>query len=256
MNPLLSVGDLHWAPPGARTDVLQGTRFELREGGLGVLIGPSGCGKSSLGAVIAGYETPSAGWVRLDGRPVTGPGPDRLMVFQESALWPWMTVLDNVAFGPIARRELAPEDANARARTLLAEFGLDGFAEKYPGQLSGGMKRRVDLAQALINQPRLLILDEPFRGLDVMTRELMQDYFLRTVEGRGQATLFISSEVEEAVFLADEVLVMDRRGRIVDTIAIELPRPRPADVVDGAAFQRAQMTLLSRLEAVQDLDAA
>jgi NitT/TauT family transport system ATP-binding protein len=163
-----------------------------------------------------------------------------------------MTVRDNVAFGPIARGELAPAEAEARAQALLEEFGLAGFAHKHPGQLSGGMKRRVDFAQALINQPQLLVLDEPFRGLDVMTRELMQDYFLRLVEGRGQTTLFISSEVEEAVFLADEVLVMDRTGRISDRLTIDLPRPRPAEVVDSAAFQRTQMALLHRLEAIQD----
>ena len=252
MTPLLSVGDVHWSPPGAAHPVLQGTRFDLAAGRLTVLIGPSGCGKSSLGYLIAGYATPSAGWIRLEDRPVTGPGPERLMVFQESALWPWMTVRDNVAFGPIARGELAPPEAEARAQALLEEFGLAGFAHKHPGQLSGGMKRRVDFAQALINQPQLLVLDEPFRGLDVMTRELMQDYFLRLVEGRGQTTLFISSEVEEAVFLADDVLVMDRTGRITDRLDIDLPRPRPAEVVDSAAFQRAQMALLDRLEAVQD----
>jgi NitT/TauT family transport system ATP-binding protein len=251
-DPVLRVHDLHWAPGRSGEEVLKGTRFDLREGNLTVLIGPSGCGKSTLGYLIAGYETADSGWIEIDGARIGAPGPNRLMVFQESALWPWMSVLDNVSFGPAARGELSRSEAESRARRLLGEFGLGGFVDKYPGQLSGGMKRRVDIAQALINGPRLLILDEPFRGLDVMTRELMQEYFLQLFENRSQTTLFITSEVEEAVFLADEVLVMDRRGRIARRLDVGLPRPRRAEAVDTPEFQEAQMTLLAALEAIQD----
>ena len=251
-EPLLSVRNLRWAPPREEEAVLNGTSLELREGSLSVLIGPSGCGKSTLGYLIAGYYQAEAGEIHIDGRAVRQPKPDRLMVFQESALWPWMTVLDNVVFGPLSRREAPRREIEARAQTLLEEFGLAAFAKHYPHQLSGGMKRRVDLAQAVINQPRLLILDEPFRGLDVMTRELMQEYFLELFEGRGQTTLFITSEVEEAVFLADEILVMDQQGRIAQRQPVALPRPRTSAATDTAECQEAQVDLLAALEAVQE----
>ena len=250
-QPLLSVRNLRWAPPNETEEVLQGTSLDLQEGSLTVLIGPSGCGKSTLGYLIAGYYEAAAGDIRIDGKAVREPQPDRLMVFQESALWPWMSVLDNVVFGPLSRRQAPRREIEARARALLDEFGLSAFADRYPHQLSGGMKRRVDLAQAVINEPRLLILDEPFRGLDVMTRELMQEYFLGLFEGRGQTTLFISSEVEEAVFLADEILVMDLNGQIAHRLPIELPRPRSSAVADTPEFQKAQVDLLAALEAVQ-----
>jgi NitT/TauT family transport system ATP-binding protein len=252
VEPVLRVHDLHWSPGRSGEEVLRGICFDLPEGKLTVLIGPSGCGKSTLGHLIAGYETADSGWIEIDGARVAAPGPDRLMVFQESALWPWMSVVDNVSFGPAARGELSRSEAASRARRLLGEFGLGAFADRYPGQLSGGMKRRVDIAQALINGPRLLILDEPFRGLDVMTRELMQEHFLQLFESRSQTTLFITSEVEEAVFLADEVLVMDRRGRIAQRLDIGLSRPRRAGVTDTSSFQEFQMTLLAALEAVQE----
>ncbi|MEX0924021.1 MAG: ATP-binding cassette domain-containing protein [Rhodovibrionaceae bacterium] len=250
-QPLLSVRNLRWAPPGETEPVLNGTTLDLKEGSLSVLIGPSGCGKSTLGYLIAGYYEAAEGEVRIDGKPVREPRPDRLMVFQESALWPWMSVLDNVVFGPLSRREAPRREIEAQAKALLEEFGLSAFANRYPHQLSGGMKRRVDLAQAVINQPRLLILDEPFRGLDVMTRELMQEYFLGLFEGRGQTTLFISSEVEEAVFLADEVLVMDQQGLIAQRLPVTLPRPRTSAMTDTHEFQKAQVDLLHALEAVQ-----
>ena len=152
--------------------VLQDCSFEIEPGKLTVLMGASGCGKSTVAYMLAGYVQPDAGTLTIDERPIAGPGPDRIMVFQETALWHWMTVLDNILFGPRAASSMSKAQARNKALGLLEKFGVLDFKDKYPGQLSGGMKRRVELAQALINNPQLLILDEPFRGLDVMTREI------------------------------------------------------------------------------------
>jgi NitT/TauT family transport system ATP-binding protein len=212
---------------GARHKVLDGCSFELDAGRLTVLIGPSGCGKTTLINTIAGYESPEEGVVTVQGRPVTGPGSDRLVVFQETALFPWMTTLANVAYGPIVQRQRARYEINADALGLLDKVGLREFRDKYPNQLSGGMQRRAELARALINKPVVMLLDEPFRGLDAMTRELMQEYFLRLYEDRQQTVLFVTSEIDEAIFLADKLLIMSNRpGRITKTMPIDLPRPR------------------------------
>lgn len=218
--------------------VLDKCSLAVESGSLTVLMGPSGSGKSTLAYILAGYVAPDSGDVLLDGAPVKGPGPDRLMVFQESTLWPWMTVNANVLFGPQMRGANAEKGAHAAARDLLRRFGLSDFGGKFPGQLSGGMKRRAEIAQALINQPRVLIMDEPFRGLDVMTRELMQEYYLKVFEDSHPTTLFITSEIEEAIFLADVIHIMDATaGRIGSTIKVDLPRPRTFDVIASEQYR-------------------
>jgi len=223
---------------------------------LTVLMGPSGSGKSTLAYILAGYVEPDAGQVFLDDAPVKGPGPNRLMVFQETTLWPWMTVNSNVLFGPAMRAGGDKGEARARARDLLARFGLVEFGDKYPGQLSGGMKRRAEIAQALINNPRVLIMDEPFRGLDVMTRELMQEYYLKVFEESRPTTLFITSEIEEAIFLADVILFMDPTlGRIGRTIEVDLPRPRTFDVMASARYREIKERALEMLYAHEDAEA-
>jgi NitT/TauT family transport system ATP-binding protein len=228
---------------------LDGVSLEAAIGEMTVVVGPSGCGKSTLAYCLAGYMHPDSGDVTLDGKSVAGiAGPDRVMVFQETALWPWMRVADIVAFGPTVRGAMSRTDALNAANVLLAEFGLQDFADHYPGQLSGGMQRRVEIAQALINKPRALILDEPFRGLDVMTRELMQEHLLRAFEGRPIAGLFITAEIEEAVLLGDRILIMHPQGRgIVDEMVIDLPRPRRLDIIGSAAFERYRSDLLDRV---------
>jgi NitT/TauT family transport system ATP-binding protein len=219
------------------TVALEDCSFALAPGKLTVLMGPSGCGKSTLACILAGYLEPDAGSVTLDGVACRGAGPDRLLVFQETALWPWMRVVDNVMFGPLSRGVMTRAEARARALDLLAEFGLAGFGERYPGELSGGMKRRAELAQALINQPRLMILDEPFRGLDVMTRELMQEYYMQLFERTGLTTLFIASDLEEAIFLADTLLFMSAApGRIVHSMEVDLPHPRTFAAMESARY--------------------
>lgn len=221
----------------APVHVLEDCSFRIEPGKLTVVMGTSGCGKSTLAYILSGYIKPDAGQVTMDGKPVQGPGPDRIMVFQETALWPWMTVTENIVFGPLARADLARKEVTEKALELLRKFGLSEFKDKYPGQLSGGMKRRAELAQALINSPKVMILDEPFRGLDVMTRELMQEYYIELFEETRLTTVFITSELEEAIFLADRILIMgDLPSRIVSSIEVDLPHPRTFDVLASERY--------------------
>lgn len=237
-------------PRQSPVHVLHDCSFEIEPGRLTVLMGGSGCGKSTLAGMLAGYVKPDAGMLRIDSRPIEGAGPDRIMVFQETALWPWMTVLENVVFGPRASSSVAHAEALAKGLSLLTKFGLSDFKDKYPGQLSGGMKRRVELAQALINNPDLMILDEPFRGLDVMTRELMQEYYLKLFEETRLTTLFITSDLEEAIFLGDRVLVMSGSpAKIVKAVEIDLPYPRTFDVLISERYLAIKADLLHVLHA-------
>jgi NitT/TauT family transport system ATP-binding protein len=189
--------------------------------------------------ILAGYETPDSGEVLLLGEPVHGPSSERLVVFQETALFPWMTTFQNVIYGPLVQRKRARKEIEADAIQLLDHVGLKDFKDKYPNQLSGGMQRRAELARAIINNPKLMMLDEPFRGLDAMTRELMQEYFLKLYESRKQSVFFITSEIDEAIFLADQLLIMSNRpGSIKKTINIDLPRPRTPDLLTSTEYLR------------------
>jgi NitT/TauT family transport system ATP-binding protein len=210
--------------------------FTLEPGTLTVMVGPSGCGKTTIINLIAGYEMPTSGRIVVDGKPVTGPGADRLVVFQETALFPWMSVGDNVAFGPLSRG-IARGEAFVRSRALLERVGLGAFAERYPRQLSGGMQRRAELARAIINEPLLMLMDEPFRGLDAMTRELMQERYLRLFEEQPRTNLFVTSELGEALFLADRLLVMSEKPtRVMRSIVVDLPRPRSFHMLTSPRF--------------------
>lgn len=212
--------------------ILHHCSFTVESGKLTVLIGPSGCGKTTIINLVAGYETPDRGKVLMDGKPVTGPDRERLVVFQETALFPWLTCYDNVMFGPLATKIMTRDEAHEQAIMLLEKVGLRDFMEKYPIQLSGGMQRRAELARALINRPTIMLMDEPFRGLDAMTRELMQEYYLRLVEESHSTNLFVTSEIEEAIFLADKLIIMTNKpSRVKKIIDIDLPRPRKADVL-------------------------
>jgi len=212
--------------------ILHHCSFTVESGKLTVLIGPSGCGKTTIINLVAGYETPDRGKVLMDGKPVTGPDRERLVVFQETALFPWLTCYDNVMFGPLATKIMTRGEAHEQAIMLLEKVGLRDFMEKYPIQLSGGMQRRAELARALINRPTIMLMDEPFRGLDAMTRELMQEYYLRLVEESHSTNLFVTSEIEEAIFLADKLIIMTNKpSRVKKVIDIDLPRPRKADVL-------------------------
>lgn len=234
---------------GAPNRVIADCSFRFEPGLLHVVMGPSGCGKSTLAHMLAGYIAPDAGQLTIDGQPITGAGTDRLIVFQETALWPWMTVEDNVMFGPLAKG-VPRAEAREQADALLRRFGLDEFKTKYPNQLSGGMMRRAELAQALINTPKVMILDEPFRGLDVMTRELMQEYYLGLFDETQLSTIFITSEVEEALFLADRLHIMSGSpSRITHVLDIDLPRPRQFSVRASPRYAELEQRVLEILSA-------
>lgn len=210
-----------------REDVIKDLNLEIEPGRLTAIVGPSGCGKSTLVNLIAGFDRPDSGQILLNGSPVTGPGRDRMVVFQESALIPWQTAYQNVVFGPKLRGDLRGKALQDRANRLLERVGLSEFKHKYPLQLSGGMQRRAELARALINDPLLLIMDEPFRGLDAMSRELMQEFFLRLFEENRRTNLFVTSEIEEAIFLADRLVILSNKpAGVREIIDITLPRPR------------------------------
>lgn len=217
--------------------VLKEVSFDLRDSKLTVLIGPSGCGKSTLIDLLAGYEKPDIGNISLNGQTVSGPSSDRLVVFQETALFPWMSSFDNVAYGPRVSRELPRKEISDHVRALLEKVGLLEFQSKYPSQLSGGMQRRAELARMMINNPAVMFLDEPFRGLDAMTRELMQEYFVSLLEEQSQTVLFITSEIDEAIFLADHLLIMSNRpGTIIKEMEIKLQRPRHKDMLSSSEY--------------------
>ncbi len=222
----------------------------LSEGKLTVIIGPSGCGKTTLVNLIAGYDFPDSGSIALDGIDVVAPGPDRLVVFQETALFPWMTTWENITYGPRMNRVMSADQINTVASELLKTVGLYDFRDKYPSQLSGGMQRRAELARAMINQPKIMIMDEPFRGLDAMTRKLMQEYYLRLFEGNKRTNLFVTSELDEAIILADKlVMLTNKPTKVKKSIDIELPRPRDFSLITSPEFAMYKKEALELLHA-------
>jgi NitT/TauT family transport system ATP-binding protein len=217
--------------------VLCNCSFTLEKANLTVVIGPSGCGKSTLINVLAGYETPDCGKVSIDGQAITGPGPDRLLVFQETALFPWMTTFENVSYGPRVQRKLPKNVYETETMKLLELVGLKDFKDKYPSQLSGGMQRRAELVRAMINQPKVMLMDEPFRGLDAMTRALMQEYYVRLFEEHRVTNVFVTSELEEAIFLADKLLILTNSpARVKKVIEVNLPRPREFSMLTSKEY--------------------
>jgi len=240
-----SYGALH-----LRKEVVHDCSFTIERAKLTVMVGPSGCGKSTLTRLLAGFEQPTRGKILLDGAPIAGPNRDRLVLFQETALFPWMTTWENILYGPRARGELTRESI-AFAEFLLAKVGLHDFRDKYPGQLSGGMQRRAELARAMVNNPKVMILDEPFRGLDAMTRELMWEYYARLYEENRRTNFFVTTDIDEAVFLADRMLVMcNSPTQVRAVIEVDLPRPRKfADLVENDRANDIKKQALSILHA-------
>jgi NitT/TauT family transport system ATP-binding protein len=209
-----------------RTEVVKDCSFKIERNKLTVMIGPSGCGKSTLIRLLAGFEQPDSGSITLNDVPVAGPARDRLVLFQESALFPWMTTWDNILYGPRARGEVTRETIDM-AEFLLQKVGLRDFRKKYPTQLSGGMQRRAELARAMINNPAVMILDEPFRGLDAMTKELMWEYYAALFEETRRTNFFVTTDIDEAIFLADRLLIMSNiPTQVRAVLEIDLPRPR------------------------------
>lgn len=231
-----------------KKQVLSSCSFLLEKGKLTVLIGPSGCGKSTLINVLAGYERPDSGSITLDGKEVTGPSPDLLVVFQETALFPWMTTYQNVSYGPMVRKEMGEKELRETTMKLLEMVGLEDFRDKYPSQLSGGMQRRAELVRAMINHPKVMFMDEPFRGLDAMTRSLMQEYYVRLFEEHRGTNLFITSELEEGIFLADRLVILTNQPcRVKKVMEVDLPRPREFSIMTSpeyTAIKREALELL------------
>jgi NitT/TauT family transport system ATP-binding protein len=212
------------------------------------VVGPSGCGKTTMLNTIAGFLAPTTGRIRVDDRAVSGPGPDRGVVFQSFALFPWRTVLDNVAFGP-KMRGVPKAKRHEIAREYLALAGLSHAAERYPNELSGGMQQRVGVVRALANEPDVLLMDEPFAAVDAQTRMTLQEELTRIWGERRPTVLFITHDVNEAVFLANRVVVLSH-GSVLDDIAIDLPRPRAWDaLIEDAAFKSLAARVLQRVRA-------
>jgi NitT/TauT family transport system ATP-binding protein len=210
----------------AEVVALDGIDLEIGDDEFLTVLGPSGCGKTTLLNIVAGFEGASGGEVRVDGEAVLKPGPDRGVVFQEYALFPWLTVAQNIEFG-LRERRVPRAQRRARVRQQIASVGLSGFEQRYPQELSGGMRQRVALARVLVNRPRILLMDEPFAALDAQTRTIMQQELLRVWSAERRTAIFITHNIEEAILLGDRVVVMTARpGRIKDIVAIDLLRPR------------------------------
>lgn len=216
----------YFSAGGSSTLALNDISLRVEEGEFLTVLGPSGCGKTSLLNIIAGLVSPTSGEVRLDGSRITKPGPDRGVVFQSHALLPWRTVHDNIKFGV----EMQPGKRNKQIQQIddiVKLVGLEGFAGAYPRELSGGMQQRVGLARALIADPRILLMDEPFGAVDALTREVMREEIERIILETGKTVIFITHSIDEAILLGDRVAVFtERPGRIRHTEAIDLPRPR------------------------------
>jgi NitT/TauT family transport system ATP-binding protein len=233
-----------------RTEVhaLEDVSLAVGEGEFVALLGPSGCGKSTMLNLLAGFEKATEGTLLFDGKTVTRPGPDRSVVFQEAALFPWLSVWQNVIFGPqvqgVARSEYEP-----KARKLLKLVGLEAFGGALPAQLSGGMRQRVGIARALVMSPRALLMDEPFGALDAQTRLSMQQLLLDVWQSLGTTVLFVTHDIDEAILLSDRICVMSARpGRIIRTIPITLARPRSIASLTSAEFVAYKAAIMSDMK--------
>ncbi|MER5441430.1 ABC transporter ATP-binding protein [Streptomyces sp. NPDC002790] len=214
---------------GEEVTAIDEVSFGVQEGEFVSVLGPSGCGKTTVLNIVAGFVEASGGTVSVDGAPVHGPGPDRGVVFQSHALFPWKTVLGNVAFGPRMRGVAKTERAD-RAREFLDLVGLGGFEHRYPHELSGGMQQRLGVARVLANEPAVMLMDEPFASIDAQTRRKLQEDLTGIFESRRPTVFFVTHDVDEAVFLSDRVVVLSRRpSRVREIVDVELPRPRRWD---------------------------
>lgn len=220
-------------PEGVNVLAVDNCSIDIAPGEFCVIVGPSGCGKTTLLNAIAGFHNITHGEILLDGKAIctlaytAPPGSERIVVFQNGALFPWCTILDNVAFGPVVQGTATTREANQAAQRLLAELGLPDIADRYPNELSSGMRRRVEIARALINDPKVLLLDEPFRAMDALTKGVAQEFLLQAYDRIRKTVFFITHDLEEALFLADRILVMSTRpGRIKCSLKVDFPRPR------------------------------
>jgi NitT/TauT family transport system ATP-binding protein len=224
-------------PLGANVLAVRNCSFEIMPGEFMAIVGPSGCGKTTFLNVLAGFDNLTEGKICVDGNCVASPdtrltpGPDRVVVFQLGALFPWKTVLENVCFGPMMQGSMPKGEAIEKGRELLRIAGLGGFENEYPLNISSGMQRRVEIVRALINEPKILLMDEPFRALDAMTKSVMHKYLLDLFDVIGKTIMFITHDLDEAIYLADRVLVMTTRpGTVKKWINVDIQRPRDIGV--------------------------
>jgi len=237
------------SPKGAKTQALTPVDFEVRENDFVTILGPSGCGKSTMLRIVAGLDHPTTGRVLLDGQPVEGPGADRGMVFQSYTLFPWLTIEQNIRFG--MREQQLPESLQKeRCDYSVAKVGLRGFEQHYPKQLSGGMQQRTAIARALANDPKILLMDEPFGALDNQTRVLMQELLLGIWESAKKTVLFVTHDIDEAIFMANRVAVFSARpGRIKAEIAVDFAHPRHYKIKTSPEFMAIKARLTEEIRA-------
>ena len=240
------------SPKGQTTQALTPVNFEVRENDFVTILGPSGCGKSTLLRIVAGLDRPTTGQVVLDGSPVQGPGADRGMVFQSYTLFPWLNIEQNIRFG-LRERGMPEREQKERSDFFIAKVGLRGFEQHFPKQLSGGMQQRTAIARALANDPKILLLDEPFGALDNQTRVLMQELLLGIWESAQKTVLFVTHDIDEAIFMANRVVVLSARpGRIKTELAVPFPHPRHYTIKTSPEFMtlKAQLTEEIRAESM------
>lgn len=255
---LRNVGKIY-DPHGAAVVAAHSCDLEVGAGDFVAIVGPSGCGKSTLMNIIAGFDNVTSGEVLLDGQPLANPrrapepGSDRVVVFQNGALFPWKSVIENVMYGPLVQRALSASAARAKALDLLNHCGgLDSVANSYPAQLSSGMQRRVEIVRALMNDPKILLLDEPFRAMDTVSKTTMHEHLLQMYRVCRKTIMFITHDLEEAIFLADKVVVMTSRpGTIKRILEVDLPRPRTTELLASNEFRtlKAQVSEIVHEEA-------
>ena len=234
---------------GQATQALLPVDFEVRENDFVTILGPSGCGKSTLLRIVAGLDFPTAGQVVLDGQPVEGPGADRGMVFQSYTLFPWLTIEQNIRFG-LRERGMGAAEQKDRSDYFISKVGLRGFEQHFPKQLSGGMQQRTAIARALANDPKILLMDEPFGALDNQTRVLMQELLLGIWEAERKTVMFVTHDIDEAIFMANRVAVFSARpGRIKTELAVDLPHPRHYRVKTSPEFMDLKARLTEEIRA-------
>ena len=234
---------------GPATQALLPVDFDVRQNDFVTILGPSGCGKSTLLRIVAGLDFPSTGQVLLDGEPVDGPGADRGMVFQSYTLFPWLNVAQNIRFG-LRERGLPEAQQKERSDYFIAKVGLRGFEQHFPKQLSGGMQQRTAIARALANEPKILLMDEPFGALDNQTRVLMQELLLGIWEAERKTVMFVTHDIDEAIFMANRVAVFSARpGRIKTELAVDLPHPRHYTLKTTPEFMQLKARLTEEIRA-------
>ena len=232
-------------PDGVNVLAVDNCSMEVAAGEFCVLVGPSGCGKTTLLNAIAGFHGISDGEIHLDGELLCdaahtpAPGSDRIVVFQHGALFPWFTVMENVTFGPVTQKSMTREDAMDKARYMLGQMGLLGIENNYPSEISSGMRRRVEIARAMMNDPRVLLLDEPFRAMDALTKTVVHQFLLDVYDKSNTTVFFITHDLEEAIFLGTKVYIMTTRpATIKKVLDVDIPRPRDYKVLSSSTYLR------------------